>query len=106
MIKRIARAALAHPVTYRMLRPLSAGAGSILMLHRFADPDYGAPGVSPRLLAQRLETLHRLRYRMLRVDDLLRSLIAGVRPRAGTVAFTVDDGYRDFARIAAPIFAR
>lgn len=84
------------------VRPVCA---SIFFLHRFSVPDLGVFGHDPTELRGRLEYLRKHRYQLLGIEDL----IAGVEQRrslsARTVVFTVDDGYADFAAIAAPIFA-
>lgn len=84
---------------------LSRGVGTIFMMHRFRDEALGMPGHSPARLRENLETLRRHRFRLVPLAALLDMLEAGDPVPARTVAFTVDDGYADFARIAAPIFA-
>src|SRR2546425_159452 len=88
------------------LRAIGAGLLSIITLHRFADPDLQVPGHDPASLRNHLAYLRRHRYRMLSLSDVLELLND---PDGGSttaaVAFTVDDGYGDFARIGAPIFA-
>src|SRR5439155_6799480 len=88
------------------LRPLGRGLVSILTLHRFTDPEHGVVGHDPAALRDHLAYLRRHRYRLLSLTDVLRLLDEGdPNPGAPAVAFTVDDGYADFARIGAPIFA-
>ena len=84
---------------------LSRGVGTIFMMHRFRDEALGMPGHSPVRLRENLATLRRHRFRLVPLAALLDTLEAGEPVPARTVAFTVDDGYDDFARIAAPIFA-
>ncbi len=88
------------------LRAVGRGLVSIFTLHRFADPQLGVVGHDPAALRDHLAYLRRHRYRLLSLTDVLRLLDEGDGdPRAPAVAFTVDDGYAGFARIAAPIFA-
>ena len=86
------------------LRALGRGLVSIFTLHRFADPDLGVVGLDPAALRDHLAYLRRHRYRLLSLTDVIRDLEEG-GGGPPTVAFTVDDGYGDFARIAAPVFA-
>ncbi len=86
------------------LRTLGRGLVTIFTLHRFADPDLGVVGHDPAALRDHLAYLRRHRYRLLSLTDVIRELEEG-GGGAPAVAFTVDDGYGGFARIAAPIFA-
>lgn len=88
------------------LRAAGRGLLSIFMLHRFTDPHLGVVGTDPAALRDHLAYLRRHRYRLLGMTDVLARLADGdAGPAAPAVAFTVDDGYADFARIAAPVFA-
>src|SRR6266446_1310012 len=87
------------------LRTFGRGLVSILTLHRFADPDLGVVGHNPSVLRDHLTYLRRHRYRLLSITDVVRQIEDGEGGGAPAVAFTVDDGYGDFARVAAPIFA-
>lgn len=75
------------------------------MLHRFAVPDEGIPGHDAATLAKSLEYLRRNHYTLVSVMDLVHHLKQGTPLRRNTVAFTVDDGYSDFASVASPVFA-
>lgn len=97
--------ALTSPIAMRVWEKYTNGAASILMMHRFADRELGIGGHDPSLLAQHLEYLRRRRYNLSSLRDLVERMRAGERPLPRTVVFTVDDGYADFARVAAPIFA-
>lgn len=74
-------------------------------MHRFAMPDLGVEGHDPALLAAQLEYLRRHRYRLMSLTELLRALDERIPIRENAVVFTVDDGYADFAEVAAPVFA-
>jgi len=91
------------------LRTFGRGLLSIFTLHRFADPSLGVEGHDPALLRDHLAYLRRHRYRLLSLTDVVRRIENGGTGVEGggapAVAFTVDDGYAGFARIAAPIFA-
>lgn len=91
-----------------VLRAVGRGLLSIFMLHRFTDPHLGAKegGTDPAALRDHLAYLRRHRYQLLSMADVLARLEHGNGgSTAPAVAFTVDDGYADFAHIAAPIFA-
>src|SRR2546427_472298 len=91
------------------LRTFGRGLLSIFTLHRFAAPSLGVGGHDPALLRDHLAYLRRHRYRLLSLTDVVGGIENGGRGVGGgggpAVAFTVDDGYAGFARIAAPIFA-
>src|SRR5690348_4551652 len=86
-----------------LFRPFQQGAVTIFMLHRFADAEYGNRGHSIEALRANLSFLRRHKVRLIGLPELLRDLD---EQRSGSaVAFTVDDGYGDFARVAAPVFS-
>jgi peptidoglycan/xylan/chitin deacetylase (PgdA/CDA1 family) len=89
----------------RLLAPLRPVCASVFFLHRFAWPDMLVEGHDPEILRARLEYLRKRRYRLISVGELLSQVEAGVPFRERSVVFTVDDGYADFAAVAAPIFA-
>jgi peptidoglycan/xylan/chitin deacetylase (PgdA/CDA1 family) len=74
------------------------------MLHRLRDVEAGNVGHDPQALRNNLSWLRSNNCSLLSVTELLDRLAEGA-PLKRAVAFTVDDGYADFARIAAPIFA-
>lgn len=75
------------------------------MLHRFRHDDLGVAGHDPSILRQSLEYLRRHRYEIVDVRELVMRLMREDRPLDRAVAFTMDDGYRDQAEVAAPLFA-
>lgn len=74
-------------------------------MHRFAVPELDVRGHDPAQLRKALEYLRRNRYELLSLGDLAERLEKNSRIDRNGVVFTVDDGYFDFAEIAAPIFA-
>jgi peptidoglycan/xylan/chitin deacetylase (PgdA/CDA1 family) len=104
-MNRLALAALTNDSVTALLRPLTRGAACILTLHRFADPALGIEGHSASALRANLAYLRRHGHRLISLRRLAAELEEGRSPASRTVVFTVDDGYEDFARIAAPIFA-
>jgi len=103
-IKRLAVKFLTLPVLLPGIEQTTRGTATVFTLHRFSAFD--RPGHDPDLLARNLEWLRHRDYRLVSIFDLVRDARAGIAPRARTVAFTVDDGYSDFAEVAAPVFAR
>src|SRR3977135_1877186 len=98
-------ALLARDGMVRLLYPLRPPAATIFCFHRFANPDVGNAGHDAAQLRANLAFLRRHRFHIVPLASLVATLEAGDQPRPGTVVITVDDGYADFANIAAPIFA-
>lgn len=96
--------ALAHERVMRMTAGLGRGYGTIFFGHRFADAERGTPGHDPAILRQHLELLRRQRFNLVSLPELVRRLREREPLERRTVAFTMDDGYADFGRVAAPIF--
>jgi peptidoglycan/xylan/chitin deacetylase (PgdA/CDA1 family) len=88
-----------------LLRPLRPRAATVFTFHRFADAARGNGGHAVAALRANLAFLRRHRLHIVPLSDLIATLEAGEDPAPGTVALTVDDGYGDFASVAAPIFA-
>src|ERR1700722_6235165 len=103
-MKRIARLVLTPPSFVRAAFSLRQRIAPIFTLHRFRDVEIGNPGHDPQLLRDNLSWLRANNCSLLSLTELLDRLAEGA-PLKRVVAFTVDDGYAEFARIAAPIFA-
>ncbi len=103
--KKLARKAAMTPALAPLWLRWAAGDAAILMLHRFEDRERGTPGHSPDQLAAHLEYLRAHRYHLTPLQDLMDRLLCGEPPVPRSVAFTVDDGFDDFATIGAPLFA-
>jgi peptidoglycan/xylan/chitin deacetylase (PgdA/CDA1 family) len=88
-----------------ILRTLTRGTATVLMLHRFTDRARGVTGHDPGRLAAFLETLRAMGCRTLPLGEVFGRLQQGEPFDPLTVAFTLDDGYLDQAEVAAPIFA-
>jgi peptidoglycan/xylan/chitin deacetylase (PgdA/CDA1 family) len=71
----------------------------VIMYHRFGPQ---APYISTEDLETHLRYI-RESFNPMSLDELLRMMIAGERPPPRTVVLTVDDGYRDFLKIAYPV---
>jgi len=96
---------LSRPPIARLFRHGIRRRAVIFMLHRFAEPERGIAGHDPRLVRAVLEALRRDDYLILPLADLLGRLAERDAQVSGTIAFTVDDGYADFARVGARLFA-
>jgi protein-tyrosine-phosphatase/peptidoglycan/xylan/chitin deacetylase (PgdA/CDA1 family) len=105
-IKEYAHRALTSPLAMPLWSSARREAASILMLHRFADPDRGISGHDPAVLAANLAFLRRHRFHICSLHDVVKRLLAGEPLVPNTIVFTVDDGYSDFADIAVPVFAQ
>jgi peptidoglycan/xylan/chitin deacetylase (PgdA/CDA1 family) len=104
-MKNLLLAQFARDPVVGLLRPVRPRAATIFIFHRFADADTGSPGHDPAALRRNLAFVRRHRLHVVPLADLIATLEAGDEPRPGTVVFTIDDGYADFAHVAAPIFA-
>ena len=88
-----------------LFRPLTRGAAVVFMLHRFSDGDPLVRGYDPGRVRPLLEHLRRERYQLVDLGTLIASLRGEVPPLRHAVTFTIDDGYRDHAEMACPLFA-
>ena len=105
VIKSLFEFGVAQPALNAIFAPLTYRMATVFTFHRFANPDLSIVGHDPHRLAGHLEYLRRHRYHLVGIDQLLAGLDRGEPWPHGAVAFTVDDGYRDFVDIAAPVFA-
>lgn len=96
------RSILLTPPARRVAAALMPGRFTILMLHRFGDDPAGAPygRHTPAQLRALLEGLRKARTPIIGLAGLAREL----RAPTGSVVFTVDDGFADFAQVAWPVF--
>lgn len=104
-VKRRVASVLASDAVSSLFRPFARGVASVFMLHRFADNDRGNSGHDPRALRTHLEYLRRRRYELVSLADLVERLRTGHSRLYKTIAFTIDDGYADYATAGAPVFA-
>lgn len=105
ILKKVFLSGITTDAGLALLAPLRPRCASILFLHRFAVPDLGVTGHDPDVLRARLEYLRKRKYKLMSVSDLLFALENGTPLEQRSVVFTVDDGYADFAAVAAPVFA-
>ena len=103
-LKRTLLAPLLVPGVAGALSAVTGARATIFMLHRFAVPALGVEGHDPRALRHDLAHLRRRGRELVSLEEMFRRLEVG-EPLRGAVAFTIDDGYFDHARVAAPVFA-
>lgn len=87
------------------LKYVQSHCATIFMLHRFRDDSRGIHGCEASNLRRGLDYLVRNGYEFISLADLFERLGGRGRLPKGAVAFTIDDGYIDQARVAAPVFA-
>jgi peptidoglycan/xylan/chitin deacetylase (PgdA/CDA1 family) len=104
-MKRAFVRALTAPWMTPLLAPLIRGTGTVFMFHRFRDPELGSDGHDPDFVRAALATLRRNRRELTSVDAIAQSAREGGFGHRSPLAFTVDDGYADFATTGASIFA-
>lgn len=101
----VARAGLASRPAVSLARFFGVRRATIFTLHRFTDGGGEARGTDIAMLRSVLARLRRQGVDFMRLRDLA-THVRTRTPLAGpTAVFTVDDGYRDFSDLAAPIFA-
>ncbi len=83
---------------------LLRGRATIFMLHRFREPNSRVAGHDPEMIRQGLAYLRRKKYLLVSLEEVFRRIAEGA-PLERVVAFTIDDGYRDQARVGAKLFA-
>lgn len=98
------RSLATHPWVLKLLEPATRRSATVFMFHRFSVPTLGVNGASPALLRKGLAFMRAHRFNLTCVGDFAEGLRDGRVPDR-TVVFTVDDGYAEFAHVAAPIFA-
>jgi protein-tyrosine-phosphatase/peptidoglycan/xylan/chitin deacetylase (PgdA/CDA1 family) len=77
---------------------------TVFMLHRMEDKEAGISGHSPEFIRTLLKQLKEEGYNFISLDDAHRMYTGQLRFIKKSIVFTMDDGYRDQATIAAPIF--
>jgi peptidoglycan/xylan/chitin deacetylase (PgdA/CDA1 family) len=107
-----ALSALYYSGASKLLSPLTAGIGAVLMLHQVGPDvtDGFSPNrilkITPEFLEQTIRQCIAAGFDLVSLDEVARRLAnpeSGARP---FVAFTLDDAYRDNLIHAAPVFRR
>lgn len=106
MLTRLVHQALRVPGVTAPFARLMRGRATIFVAHRFEDPEGGVEGNDPRVLDEFLAFLRSEGYEILPLRRLIERLAGVGPPPHRSVAFTIDDGYREQATVAAPVFVR
>ncbi len=101
----VAYAGLASRPALTVARLFGVRPATIFMLHRFTDGGDESQGTDVTMLRSMLTQLRRQGVAFMRLRDLAQHVASRTPLERPTAVFTVDDGYRDFAELAAPIFA-
>ncbi len=104
-VKQLALRALTGGGLAPLYRPFMRGRATVLMLHRFRDPQLGNSGHDPVALRRCLAGLRAQGYRLAELPALLQGIALGEPGWDRAIAFTIDDGYRDQVAIGLPVFA-
>lgn len=74
---------------------------AILMYHRVTEPAAGRGGITPTMLRAHLDALRNAAVEFVPLNAIPERLASA--PDSPAVAITIDDGYRDTLKVAAPI---
>lgn len=100
----VAYAGLASRPALQVARLFGVRPATIFMLHRFTDGGGEALGTDVSMLREMLAMMRRQGVAFMSLRDLAQRVAEHTPLERPTAVFTVDDGYRDFANLAAPIF--
>ena len=104
LLKRFFVPALAsRPISALATRVFGRGI-PIFMVHRMVVPGQPTTGITPDHLRRCLHYLQEARYSFVSLEELILALRNQTPLPDRAVVFTMDDGFRDQAQIAAPIF--
>ncbi len=107
IVARAIHSVLSRPIPAKLLVDAASDRLAVFMLHRFATTSNRTSGHSPSTLGATLELLRRSGVRFLSLDDAVAEYVGRATSRRTSrpsVAFTVDDGYRDFMDVGLPVF--
>lgn len=77
---------------------------TVLLYHRFNEPDYPSTNISRKALIQQMEFLKAENYRTIDILTFRDILNGKVRAKGNEILVTVDDGYKSVYETAWPIF--
>ncbi|NNL30617.1 MAG: polysaccharide deacetylase family protein, partial [Gemmatimonadetes bacterium] len=105
MAKSSVRQALVRAPISRVWSRFLDGRATIFLLHRFHSDQPRHDSESVDGLRAALEAMRREGYELAGLGDVVARLREGALFPRPTVAFTIDDGYRDFLELGADAFA-
>jgi peptidoglycan/xylan/chitin deacetylase (PgdA/CDA1 family) len=100
----VAQAGIASRPAMTCARMFGVRKATIFMLHRFTEGASGDLGTDVSMLRNMLAMLRKQGVQFMRLRELAAHVEARTDLTRPTAVFTVDDGYQDFAQLAAPIF--
>jgi peptidoglycan/xylan/chitin deacetylase (PgdA/CDA1 family) len=98
--------ALSRSAVRSVFRPIVRERATIFMLHRIANADLKIGGHDMEFVREALGALRKSGARFVSVRQLLEECRTGSRSSEYSVAFTIDDGFRDQARLARLAFTQ
>ena len=101
----LAKLATSDFATAWLRRALLGSDGTIFTLHRFAATEGEAEAISAAQLDEALTALSDLGFRSVALAEMIEKAGRG-QLEPCSIAWTVDDGYADFAEVAMPVFER
>lgn len=105
ILRNLASYAVTVPPIPTALRRFNDRCAAVFMLHRFQHLGLTEGAFPPAALRKILAYLRKAGFRLVPIDIVVRAYREEPETLSGMVAFTVDDGYSEFAAVAAPIFA-
>lgn len=100
----VAQAGIASRPAVAVARMLGVRKATIFMLHRFTEGGGPELGTDVVMLRRMLALMRRQGVQFMRLRELAEHVESRTELTRPTAVFTVDDGYQDFAQLAAPIF--
>jgi peptidoglycan/xylan/chitin deacetylase (PgdA/CDA1 family) len=96
----------------KLLRPWLSGLGAIFCLHHVRPQNWRAGDfapnyqleLTPEFLDSVIKLVKKRDYALISIDEAVSVLNSGKTPKGRFAVFTLDDGYKDNAQYAAPVF--
>jgi len=105
-IKRLLGSVVSTAAGRKLVNRCSPGFATVFLLHRAAGIHPGIHGHDPEGLEQILIGLKKRRFNLVPLDAVVSAARGTTTLPNQSVAFTMDDGYRDQLEVLAPVFVR